>query len=351
MRFIAALVVVAYHYADDAPVPLGEISPIFGSAWVATDFFLMLSGYVLARAYGSRIEAGVVGAVEFLKRRLIKIWPAHAIMMLVLAAIVETARLSHISGGHSQGYDWAYFPAEFFLVQSWGLGVPPGWNMPTWSLSALVVCYAAFPFVWKRLAAAGRLTALAVGLGVLFGSAALAAAAGLRLADLPLDVGVLRALPLFVLGAALARLGPVREAFAGKSGLAGLAAAVSAGVVASLVDPTLGVLLLIAAGVAVIGPITPARAWPLAEKAAAISFPLFITHFVSGELYMRLGHKVLPYLPDSPLTAWALWFGAFGFAVLVALAFARFVDRPVQAAIKGWMERRRARRALEPATA
>lgn len=351
LRFIAAAFVVVYHYAEDAPTPLGQISPLFSSGWLATDFFLMLSGYVLARAYGARIAAGTVSTAAFLGKRLLKLWPAHAAMLALLALIVETARLAHISGGHSAGYDWAYLPAELFLIQAWGLGIPPGWNLPTWSLSALIVCYAAFPIVWRRFAAASGLAAMTAGLAVLFASAGMAAATGLRLADLPLEVGVLRALPLFLFGAALARLGPVSAAFAGASRRAWLAAASLAVAAAALLEPTLGVLVVIGAGIAALGPVTPARPWPLTERAAALAFPLFITHFVSGELYFHLIPRAAAFLPATPATGWVLWAGGFAFALAFAAAFARWVDAPMQAALATWLGRRKAERANEPAAA
>jgi hypothetical protein len=41
-----------------------------------------------------------------------------------------------------------------FLVQAWFVPGTSGWNIPTWTLSALIVAYALFPMVWRRVAAA-----------------------------------------------------------------------------------------------------------------------------------------------------------------------------------------------------
>ncbi len=348
MRFFAAAFIVLYHFGDDAPVALASLSPIFANGWLATDFFLMLSGYVLARAYGARIEAGLMGAPEFVGKRALKLWPAHAMMLALMAAMVEGARLVGASAGHSAAYDWAWFPAHLLWMQAWGIGAPPGWNMPTWSLSALVVCYGLFPLIWRRLAAASRLTAMTMGLLVLFAAAALAAAAHLRLADLPLQVGVLRAVPLFLFGAAIARLGPVVEAFAGSAQRAWLGAAVLVGGAATLIEPSVGALLVIGTFIAVIGSIVPERPWIWAEKAASVSFAFFVSHFVTGEIYFRAARVAGPHLPDY--AAWPLWAGGFFFSLACALAFARFVDRPVQAMLNRWLDRKRSR-GLEPAHA
>ncbi|MBX7249447.1 MAG: acyltransferase [Caulobacteraceae bacterium] len=349
MRFLAAAFIVIYHYADDAPTPLGRISPVFTEGWVATDFFLMLSGYVLARAYGERIAAGLMSMGEFVGRRVLKLWPAHAVMLVVLGLMVELARLVGAGEGHSSGYAWAWFPAHLLWAQAWGLGAPPGWNMPTWSLSALVVCYALFPLVWRRLASASRLTAMSAGLFVLFSAAGLAAAAHLRLADLPLQIGVLRAVPLFLFGAAIARLGPVNAAFDSQGARAWLGVAILAGAAVSLAEPSVGVLILVGAAIAVIGSLSPPSPWVWAEKAAAVSFPLFITHFVTGEIYLHgLGRLAGAVLPEW--ARWPFWAGGFLFALACAVAFQRLVDRPLQTALKRLLDRRR-RRPLEPAPA
>ena len=59
LRGVAAFAVVLYH--------LGEVfgPPIPVNAPLAVDFFFMLSGFVLAHAYGERLRAGpVLGATS-----------------------------------------------------------------------------------------------------------------------------------------------------------------------------------------------------------------------------------------------------------------------------------------------
>jgi peptidoglycan/LPS O-acetylase OafA/YrhL len=41
---------------------------------------------------------------------------------------------------------------QVFLMQAWFVPGPSGWNMPTWTLSALIVCYAGFPAAWRATA-------------------------------------------------------------------------------------------------------------------------------------------------------------------------------------------------------
>ncbi|MDB6002811.1 MAG: hypothetical protein JWP52_4510 [Rhizobacter sp.] len=49
MRGIAALLVLAHHCSSDMAHPAA-------SGYLAVDFFFLLSGFVIARAYDSRLE-------------------------------------------------------------------------------------------------------------------------------------------------------------------------------------------------------------------------------------------------------------------------------------------------------
>ena len=60
LRFLAAAFIVLYHIGPEAPVHLADVSPIFARGWLATDFFLMLSGFILGRAYGRSLDEGRV---------------------------------------------------------------------------------------------------------------------------------------------------------------------------------------------------------------------------------------------------------------------------------------------------
>lgn len=72
LRGIAALCVVLYHAAVFAT---GEPSP--GKAYLAVDFFFVLSGYVMAGAYEDKLAAGM-GGTRFLIARIRRIVPTMA---------------------------------------------------------------------------------------------------------------------------------------------------------------------------------------------------------------------------------------------------------------------------------
>lgn len=78
MRGLAALAVVAFH------MPLVS-KPLFAQAWLAVDFFFLLSGFVMARAYGSRFAA--IGLRQFMRLRLRRLYPAILAGLLISAAL------------------------------------------------------------------------------------------------------------------------------------------------------------------------------------------------------------------------------------------------------------------------
>ena len=69
LRFLAAFFMVVYHYSFASPVPLAQVHPLFERGYLATDFFLIVSGYVLGRIYGARVAGANMGAAAFLMRR------------------------------------------------------------------------------------------------------------------------------------------------------------------------------------------------------------------------------------------------------------------------------------------
>ncbi len=348
LRFAAAAFIVLYHFGDDAPIHLDAMSRLLGQGWLATDFFLMLSGYVLGRAYGRSLDEGRVGAGAFVRRRLVRIWPAHLIVLVGFAALVAISHAVGIEPKHPDRYGVADFWLQAGLVHAWGFGHVAGWNVPSWSLSALVVCYALFPLAWR---ASGRLSAFAALLAapVLVGGAAVAArgVTGMGLYDLPFDLGVVRAVPLFLGGLLLSRAAvEVRLTPRAAAGIVGMSLAAILLLESLPRTPQSDFTSIIAVALVIVA----ADAWKtglsrLAAAGARLSFALFITHALTGAVWFGLVRMLEARVPLPVEVHWLLWAGAFPVALGVAWVFDRLVDAPLQRAIA------RRRRPREPAAA
>jgi peptidoglycan/LPS O-acetylase OafA/YrhL len=343
LRFLAAFFMVVYHYSFASPVPLEKVHPLFTRGYLATDFFLIVSGYVLGRIYGERVASNGMSGFGFFMRRAERLVPAHLIMIAAFIALLLGSSLVGVAPQHPEYLSWRDLPGELFLVQALGVPGGEGWNSPTWSLSALLACYAFFPLIWRAQAKIKHpavVLAIAVGIMILadFASSHLI---GKRIYEFPTRIGVIRAVPLFLLGVALARISETVYIRPLAAKIAAVVAAV--GVVALQFAGAFDFLsiILIATLVMAAGAIPATRPSHLLEKGALISFAIFITNEFVRNVYFGIEHVVAKKLPvgltAGPIAGWAAWWVALAVAIAFAVAFHYLVDMPTQ----GWIKARR----------
>jgi len=350
LRFVAAAFIVLYHFGFDAPRELMSMWEGFGRGWLSTNFFLMLSGYVLARAYGHQLDQGRVDSGEFFVRRLLRVWPAHVAVLAGFALILGATTLMGIEPRHPQNYVWPELVVQLFLLEAWGVTHVLGWNAPTWSLSALVVCYALFPFLWRGVGRMAPLMALGAAPVVLAGSAlAVQAFLGESMYDLRFDAGLFRGIPLFAVGVLLARgsMGlELKPSAALTYSLAALVAVILAQVAprseTTAFATVMAIGTIIVAADACRGATSKLSAW-----LGRMSFPLYISHALGAIVWFGLARMAADKLGLGEPVQWALWALAFPFVFVVAVVFEKWVDAPLQQ----WIKDLRARRAQRPAPA
>ena len=338
LRFVAALLIVVYHFGANAPLPLDSLHPVFSRGYLATDFFLILSGYVLGRAYGRQVLGGRLGAGAFLAKRIQRLWPAQVVVLTLLLAIVILAGVVGLHSKNLEHYTAQAFLMQLFFVQAWGIPGGGGWNHQSWSLSALVVCYALFPMIWgwlARLRSPAALLSLGF-IGLMVGDLLVMAVSGRPLYDIGFEYGVVRALPMFLLGLCIARVvedgkTPVLLA----QGLGWLSAgALVLLQVAGRFD--LVSLAAIAAIILACGVVPVARPSKMIEEGAKLSFSLFITHAITGLVWFGVTDILTAQLDLPVAVQWVLWGLSVPAALLFAGLFHVLVDGPLQA----WIARR-----------
>jgi peptidoglycan/LPS O-acetylase OafA/YrhL len=153
-------------------------------------------------------------------------------------------------------------------------------------------------------------------------------------------VGVARGLPLFLLGAAVARFGAARPPsprLAWTLGLGGTAVLVASQMAEGW---TWAAMLALAAIILAAGTHAPRQPSKTVAEAARISFALFITHNLVGLVWFK-GLMLLPWTLSGS-AAWALWALIFPICLVAALVFDRWIDAPIQAWIKPRLARPRA---------
>lgn len=330
LRFLAAAFIVVFHAGDEAPTPLRALHEVFARGHLATDFFLMLSGFVLARIYGEAVLDGRVTPGQFFARRAARNYPAHLITLAGLVAMVLAAGALGHTLTHPEQFPWAAIPIHLLMMHGWGFA-PDTWNAPTWSISALFVCYAAFPWIWPLFQQLRR-----VGACILAGVAVLAGAdlvahliAGQPLFNLPFQWGLFRAIPLFLSGLALARLTQLTR-FNGDAGRVALAGVLALFVNVASIGPDAISIAAIATVIAGSGAMTEGKPWPGAALGAKLSFSLFFTHTLALAAYFDVLRPALERSEPGQAGRWLIWWGALAFCCAVAAAYHYLIDEPIQ---------------------
>ncbi|MEN5146214.1 acyltransferase family protein [Brevundimonas diminuta] len=343
LRFIVAALIILHHFQMSAPIPLAEsVHPVFErGGFLLTNFFLIDSGYVLMRVYGRAVGSGRMSKTDFFLKRALRVFPAHLIVLGLLVMLVLLATAAGMPPNHPEWFAWDQLPAQAALVQAFGVHGGIGWNAPTWSISALLGCYLVFPWVLRGLSRIGPWTALVlVVVGYLAANELSWAILKYPVYQMPLNLGIWRALPLFVLGMGLAWFAQGVWIHPRLAGWAGVLAAVALGVVQlfdkhALISLTLISVIILAAGA------TPGRKpSKLVEQAAMVSFSMFISNEVVRIAWFGGADALANRLALAEIWRWGLW----GLGVLAAFVFAfglhYLIDQPIQNRIRARLKAR-----------
>ena len=337
LRFIVAFLIILHHFQAAGPAPLAElINPIFErGGFLLTNFFLIDSGYVLMRVYGAAVEKGRMSPGDFFLKRFLRVAPAHLMMGLSLVGLVLLSGAVGVAPRNPEWFAWDQLPAQLLLVQSFGVHGGLGWNAPTWSISALIGCYLAFPWIIRGLMRLGPWSALALGIGVYLAANQLCwQFLDLPVYQMPMRYGFFRALPLFFLGMCLAWFAQKVWIAPRLAGWAGVLAAVGFFALELHDKHALVALTLISIIILAAGAVSVRKPSKLVEKAAVVSFSMFITNEVVRIAWFGVVNVVVARLTLPVAAQWGLWVLGVMAAVAFAFAFHFAVDDPIQSRIR-----------------
>ncbi len=83
---------MAHHFSLRQDILVPELQDFLRRGYLAVDLFFVLSGFVMARAYDHWFTGGggwrsrLGGYVEFMSRRIARLWPLHGAVVLALLA-------------------------------------------------------------------------------------------------------------------------------------------------------------------------------------------------------------------------------------------------------------------------
>jgi peptidoglycan/LPS O-acetylase OafA/YrhL len=303
-RFIAALLIMAYHFLFAAPYGAEAGTEFLRRLLPLLDMFFMISGFFITTRYGGELR-GVADYRGFLRRRIARLYPLHVIVTLFFVAVAVAAMFAG-----AENYPWRQeleaVPLHLLAIHALGTTEHLALNYVSWSVSAEFFCYAAFPLVvlamrWKGL--------LGLGLGLFTGCWILGLEIASRAGVFPSGhwtsadtMGAYRAFADFCIGAFIAQV-VARRPIDLRSHLPGIAllAAAVAGMIWQM--PTYPVLLLLAASLTATALAETARP----DSTAALRFAMPFTK-VSFGIY--LWHPVMEFI--FIIVIWNRWLGATG---------------------------------------
>lgn len=204
LRGLAAIMVVLYH----SPFRFAESSaPFVTNSYLFVDLFFVLSGFVMAHAYGDKIRGGM-GFGEYVALRLGRLYPLHlfTLMLWVPYILVKQYLYENGFGGTSQldENNLATFVTNLLLIHGLGVNDSLSWNQPSWSISTEFFAYIAF-FLTAITIDRGRRLWLPLALSAVFYSVIFLVIRPSEL-DITYDFGLIRCLAAFYLGVFVYRL-------------------------------------------------------------------------------------------------------------------------------------------------
>jgi peptidoglycan/LPS O-acetylase OafA/YrhL len=163
MRGIAAIAVVVFHLTQQfkfKPEPY---------AFLAVDFFFMLSGFVLANAYEKRLRDGMT-ASKFMKLRIVRLYPMFALGSLL--GVVTLISQNVYRTGHSLGWLESVTSISLNIVAIPSPASPYLFpiNPPGWSLFLEFVVNGLFAWVLFRISTKA-LFSLLIAMAAIFSAA------------------------------------------------------------------------------------------------------------------------------------------------------------------------------------
>ena len=200
LRFIASAGIVAFHYKDwlSWPRPPLPLERLFGFS-LFVDLFFVVSGMVMVSLYRDKLEGGAAYA-NFLGKRIARLGPLH---WLTFAAFCLAAAVSQLGGRPTPLADWSCAAPTALMIHAFGACDRLSFNSASWSVSAEMAMYVALPATLALVRRPGWGWGLWVVILLLL-AASDRVTPGEPWDQRTFDLGAVRALPAFLLGALVA---------------------------------------------------------------------------------------------------------------------------------------------------
>lgn len=169
LRGVCALIVAIFHFRTTGWIANLEF---IRNGWLFVDFFFVLSGFVIAHAYGARLAGQQVSVGRFMALRAGRIYPVHLAILFVMVAmelLLLTTDLRFFT--ERQPFEGARsleaLVSNLLMLHSFGVHDRLTWNAPSWSIAAEMWTYLVFALTFSMLGQKARLPFLVLGAAAL----------------------------------------------------------------------------------------------------------------------------------------------------------------------------------------
>lgn len=342
LRGIAALWVMAFHLCKVAGphAVWAAHAGLLSFGWTGVDLFFVLSGFILMWVHGAQFARPTREALgRFALSRILRVYPLSlaVLALIVLLTWADPGFVAWYRAQDSDNFSLAALIRTALLATRWVTGGGGDWNEPTWSLSAEIIGYCAFPALAFVLTRCSARMAMAIGAAALGSLAAFELLTGLAGSN-PIDQipALMRMGCGFIAGMAACR---VRQVVGERSENFGALGSLGAVLVLGLAFQfKLGVLLAPAAFAVLIsclslsaGALNGLLSSRPAQFLGRISFPLYLIHLTPLLwLSARIDIGAL-----APVQTAGLLAAYVAFCIASAWLLHRLVERPMH----GWARR------------
>jgi peptidoglycan/LPS O-acetylase OafA/YrhL len=137
--------------------PFSEVFSVFYNyGWMGVEFFFALSGFIFFQYYYGLISDHRIGAGEFFKRRFARLYPLYGLTLLIVILLQEIYRQQHGNNFVYPQGTAADLLQAVTLTSHWWPNQQFFFNGPSWSISVECFLYALF-FVCARFAGERRI--------------------------------------------------------------------------------------------------------------------------------------------------------------------------------------------------
>lgn len=149
LRLLASLAIVVVHFRSNLLAGWSDSSEIFrrlDGLSVCVDLFFVISGFVICWVYHDRM-ANPTQWMAFMRKRLARLVPLHWATLLFFVAVGLAASLTSTPLSKPVKYDFDCLVPNALLIHAFGVCSSPSFNTVSWSISAEMAMYVAFPLL------------------------------------------------------------------------------------------------------------------------------------------------------------------------------------------------------------